>query len=64
MSQVEGAVEAFLRSLSRSEKEQRPVCPHVVEVRLGACPGAQGRGDFCSPSFTMEEYSGHRACTA
>lgn len=57
-------METFLRSLSRSEKEQRPVCLHVVEVRLGACPGAQGRGDFCSLSFTMEGYSGHRAYTA
>ena len=64
MSQVEGAVETFLRSLSRSEKEQRPVCLHVVEVRLGARPGAQGRGDFCSQSFAMEGYSGHRAYTA
>lgn len=57
-------METFLRSLSRSEKEQRPVCLHVVEVRLGARPGAQGRGDFCSQSFAMEGYSGHRAYTA
>lgn len=43
MSQVEGAVETFLRSLSRSEKEQRPVCLHVVEkpapkASSGSCP--------------------------
>lgn len=39
------------------------MCLHVVEVRLGARPGPR-TGDFCSPSFTMEGYSGHRAYTA
>ncbi|XP_068843300.1 presequence protease, mitochondrial isoform X2 [Capricornis sumatraensis] len=43
MLQVEGAVETFLRSLSRSEKEQRPVYLHVVEkpapkASSGSCP--------------------------
>lgn len=32
-------METSLRSLSRSEKEQRPVCLHVVEVRSARLSG-------------------------
>ncbi|KAM9091334.1 presequence protease, mitochondrial isoform 4-T4 [Megaptera novaeangliae] len=43
MSQVENSVDSFLRTLSRSKKERKPVPPHVVEVRLCPLPARRAR---------------------
>ncbi|XP_059953540.1 presequence protease, mitochondrial isoform X1 [Mesoplodon densirostris] len=39
MSQVENSVDNFLRTLSRSKKERKPVHPHVVEKSAPKGPG-------------------------
>ncbi|XP_057587712.1 presequence protease, mitochondrial isoform X2 [Hippopotamus amphibius kiboko] len=39
MSRAQDAVESFLQSLSRSKKERKPACPHVVEK---SAPEASG----------------------